>query len=130
MQQKRLCYSKSKIVGSWNVVSDSTFAAGIDAPNNASVSNKYSGVSGDYFTFTNDHVYIKENTVETYTAIYSIAKDTLKMVYAHLKKGISILTNASMNYLITTSNPHSLILKSTGLISPAGEFSEVITLAR
>lgn len=126
--KENLTSFNQRIKGTWNVISDSTFVAGIDAPNHESISNKYIGQTGDYFIFTDSHVYIKESNVKTDTATYRISKDTLVMTYAHLKEGIEIVANAEMKYLISSTGSANLELSSTGLISPGGEFSEVIKL--
>ncbi len=121
--------------GKWNLVTDSTFE-GVGY-NNHPVD--YSGMPGDYFSFTTDgHVYTRERGVLD-TLIYKVVSDSTIIIsdFGLIINGVpdtssitglvadSLTTN---NGMVTTAQ--TIVIKSPFFPTPGGEFGRKVTLSR
>jgi hypothetical protein len=113
--------------GTWNVVSDSTYA-GIGPIASPKV---YVGQPGDYFKFSGNTLSIKEGTFRVGTATYTQVQDTLKLTYSHLEDNGEVIDGTgTAKYIITSQTATSMKLTAAPLLTPGGVFEEFITLSR
>jgi len=117
----------TSLIGTWNVVSDSTYSSGI-GPNGTPSSSKYIGVTGDHYIFTSNTLAIREADLRNAHATYTISKDTLKLIYTSLTDHGVAITGARGSYVFAQSG-NDLKLSSF-VITPGGIFSEIIMLNR
>jgi len=123
------------IIGNWSIVSDSTYNTGI-GPNGTPSGSKYIGIAADHYDFAaNGDLSIKEGTIMTGTATYTIATDTitkLKRVdikFSNLTYGGSAIINASKSFDIKALDSHNMVLYYR-FLSPGGAFYETVILSK
>lgn len=117
----------TSVIGTWNIVSDSTYSSGI-GPNGTPSSNKYIGVPGDQYVFTSNTLAIREADLRNAHANYTISKDTLKLIYTSLTDHGVAITGAKGSYVIAHSGNNLKL--SSFVITPGGIFNEIIILNR
>lgn len=113
---------KIKILGKWNVVSDSSHV-GIGI-NNTAVN--YAGQPGDYFDFrSNGIIYTREGDALD-TLNYTLISDT-KIAIPQFD---AILNGEVQTSTIKNFNSHSLYIAAPRIITPGGVFGRSVKLSR
>jgi hypothetical protein len=114
----------------WNLVTDSTFE-GVGLGNHAV---DYTGVSGDYFSFSTDgYVYTREGTLLD-TLTYQMFSDSSVIIshFGIILNGIpdtSIITGLT-GTLDSGNAADTIVIESPFVITPGGEFWRKVTLSR
>jgi hypothetical protein len=117
----------ASLIGTWKVVSDSTYNSGF-GPYGTPSGSKYIGVPGDQYVFTSNTLAIREANIRSAHATYTLSKDTLKLIYTSLTDHGVAITGAKGSYVIVLSG-NNLELNSW-IATPGGMFKEFITLSR
>jgi hypothetical protein len=110
--------------GKWSVVSDSSSLQNWGLwSNKPSTGSKYSGRPGDYYLFTTNMEYSKEDTLLD-TNNYRVNKDTLFLTYTD-----SYHNTYTTDYILSNFTYHTVTLTSFGL-TPETAFTRIIKLQK
>lgn len=117
------------LVGTWSLVSDSTYYSG--TPLIKGGSSTYVGTANDHYTFTSTQLYVSGDTNSKFdTASYSTAHDSIKFSnYKNPEITGEVYNSSYAGYAIAKLDSHNFTLTQY-YTTPAGIYSQDIVLKR